>query len=679
MLSHFFLMPSDASQLLHVRHEPLLVVLSITVAAAASLLALHIVQAGQKAPGRFQRQAALLCGCATLGLGIWAMHFIGMLALHLPVHVKYDVPLTLASMLPGIFASWLALRHLMEDKPSRFRVAIAGLVVGIGIATMHYSGMAAMHMEVQLRYASVPFALSLLVAILMAIGSMLIWHRVQSGSDTSWLRMLLPSLLLALAISGMHYISMEAARFLGPSNSPGVANSEKSHELALLVVATCVGLFSFMALLAAVLRYRSMWKQVQRSEARLQAMADTAVDGVITIDSKGIVLSFNPAAEKMFGWDSSDVIGNNLNMLMPSPLAEQHDAYIAQHLLSGEQRAVGRSREVLGMHKDGRHVPLRLSIGQVSTPDGPIFVGFVYDLTERKRTEAQLRIAASVFDHTREGIAVVDANHQIVEVNSAFSRLVDLSRAKCLRMPFEEFYQNAVPPINLQAIWQSVNAQGHWQGEIILQRNSGTEWTQRLSLTAVLNDHKRLSHYVAVVSDVSLQARTGLGIEIKGLYDQLTGLPNELLLLERISHALPSAKRNQTMLAVVSMDFDHFSKVNEIHGRTVGDELITKMAQRVRTQLRGEDTLARGRNDELILLLAGLKDEVNLQTVLKRMHSALQQPLELSTIVIQISTSIGCAIYPQHGQTAEMLLASARQALEHSKPRPMPLTAAMPE
>lgn len=669
MLSNFFLLQSQPDHLLHVQHDPLLVALSVAVAIAASVLALYLVQTGVRTPGRFQRQVALLCGCGTLGLGIWSMHFIGMLALDLPVDVHYHLGWTLASMLPGLFASWLALRHLLVEQPSLPRLLLAGVVVGIGIALMHYSGMSAMHMQADLRYDPWLFAASLAVAVLMAVSALVLWSRMVHRSHSSiWQRLVLPSIVLGGAITGMHYISMSAARFVGHATHPGLDDTGSSHGLALLVIAICGAMFGLLALASAALRYRVLWMQVQRSESRLQAMATTAVDAVITIDGKGLVQSFNPAAERIFGWKAEDIIGHNLNLLMPSPLAEQHDSYLEHYHQTGERRIIGKGREVLGLHKDGRHIPLRLSIGQADTPDGPIFVGFAYDLTERKRTEAQLRIAASVFDHTCEGIAVIDANHLMVETNPAFSHLTGLPREKCLRTLFDDLYQDVKPAIDMRSIWQAVTANGHWQGEIVLPRIDGNDWTQRLSLTAVLNEHKRLTHYVAVLSDVSLHARPNLVLEHKGLYDSLTGLPNELLLVERIAHAIPSAKRNSTQLAVISIDFDHFHRVNEIHGRAVGDELLEKMAHRIRNHLRGEDTLARGRSDELVVVLAGLKDEDGLHIVLNRLRGALQLPVELSSIVIQISASCGWALYPEQGQTADSLLSVARQALEQAKP-----------
>ncbi len=124
-------------------------------------------------------------------------------------------------------------------------------------------------------------------------------------------------------------------------------------------------------------------------------------------------------------------------MLMPSPLAEQHDAHLLKHVGHPEKAITVTDREVLGKRKDGRHVPLHLAIGKASTPSGILFVGVSAKIiSARKRTDAQLRIAASVFQHVREGVAIVDADHNISDVNPAFLRLMEKSREACVGQAF---------------------------------------------------------------------------------------------------------------------------------------------------------------------------------------------------------------------------------------------------
>ncbi len=126
------------------------------------------------------------------------------------------------------------------------------------------------------------------------------------------------------------------------------------------------------------------------SEARLRAVLDSAVDAIITIDEHGIILSFNPAAERLFGYAAAEVIGRNVSVLMPSPYREEHDGYIASYLATGEKKIIGIGREVVGRHKDGTALPLDLSVAEARHADWRIFVGTIRDLRERKQTQEAL-------------------------------------------------------------------------------------------------------------------------------------------------------------------------------------------------------------------------------------------------------------------------------------------------
>jgi PAS domain S-box-containing protein len=120
------------------------------------------------------------------------------------------------------------------------------------------------------------------------------------------------------------------------------------------------------------------------SEARIQAIVNTAVDAIVTIDERGIVQAFNPAAEQIFGYSAGEVIGQNVSMLMPSPHREKHDSYIARYLQTGESRIIGIGREVDALRKDGTTFPVELALSEVPTGNGRLFTGILRDITERK-------------------------------------------------------------------------------------------------------------------------------------------------------------------------------------------------------------------------------------------------------------------------------------------------------
>src|SRR6476659_52405 len=132
-------------------------------------------------------------------------------------------------------------------------------------------------------------------------------------------------------------------------------------------------------------------ERLRTSEARWRSIVESAVEGIVVIDAHGRIEAFNPAAERLFGYTEADVVGRNVNMLMPSPYHEEHDTYLARHLATGAQKIIGTGREVTGLRKDGSTFPLHLSVGEMTVTGAPKFTGILHDLSARMQIEEQLR------------------------------------------------------------------------------------------------------------------------------------------------------------------------------------------------------------------------------------------------------------------------------------------------
>ena len=150
------------------------------------------------------------------------------------------------------------------------------------------------------------------------------------------------------------------------------------------------GTTAFVGIIHDLTERKRVERSLQESAARLKVVVDTAVDGVILIDMQGIVMMFNPACERLFGYRAHEVVGRNVKMLMPAPYRGEHDGYLANYLHTGERKIIGIGREVMGQRKDGTTFPMDLSVGEAKQEGGSIFVGMIHDLTSRKRTEEQL-------------------------------------------------------------------------------------------------------------------------------------------------------------------------------------------------------------------------------------------------------------------------------------------------
>ncbi len=668
MLDGFFLSQAEPAQLLEGYNDPWLLALSIFIALVSASVALRLAAIAQASQG-MARQVALLSGSLVLGCGIWAMHFVGMLAFDLYVPVHYDLGLTLVSMVPGLLASWIALGVLSHSKINSQALLTGGLCVGIGIGAMHYSGMASMQMAPLLRYDPAWFAASLLVAIALSILALRTHFAQWDSSRPQWVTQLAPALLMSAAISGTHYTAMAATRFVGTPDMIAGPETAELRTLAMTVALAAFAIMGLIALLIGLLRYRALWHRVESNEQRLQSMVDMAVDGIVTIDRHGCIQAYNPAAEAIFGWTAAETLGRNVSMLMPSPLAEQHDGYIERYHRTGEARMMGSGREVLGLHRNGRHLPLKMSLKKVDTPDALLFVGFVTDLSERKKTEARLRIAASVVEHSYEGILVLDAHYQVVDMNPAYLRMSALTQAHCKGRALEDLYPPDAFSPDFDTVRRTVAKTTHWQGELETLGTNGVKVVHRMSISAVLDDHQRPQHYIAVVTDITQEKLHERKLEKIALYDALTGLPNRRLLNDRLAQGIHAATRQQTMLAILYIDLDGFKQVNDQMGHADGDLLLCEVGRRIRAELRGEDTAARVGGDEIVLLMGDWNTGQQTETTIERLLQVICHPVELPRGTVRVTASIGVSIFPLDAQTPDQLLARADTAMYEAKQR----------
>ena len=390
LLNQWFVDSASEGMQVFGQHEPVLVLLSVVVAVLTSAMALQLAGVARVSQNRFHRQLAIATGAVALGGGVWSMHFIGMLAFQLCATVRYDPLITLASVLPSLFASWVALSLLSQRRLNIHQLVGGGVLVGAGIGAMHYSGMAAMQMAPLLRYDPWMFALSILVAVVLAVLSL--WVRFGVRQHFSKGQALsLAALVMGLAISGMHYTGMAAARFVGMEEFSQARSVEGSFYLALAVAMATLALSMLVAAVNGLLRYRDLYRQMQGSQSRMAAVLDTAVDGIITIDERGQILAVNPSVERLFGWGSAELLGQNIRMLMPEPHRSQHDGYLSHFKETGDARIIGVGREVEGLHKDGRHLPMRLAIGRAELPGQVLYIGFITDISQRREMEQALR------------------------------------------------------------------------------------------------------------------------------------------------------------------------------------------------------------------------------------------------------------------------------------------------
>jgi len=285
----------------------------------------------------------------------------------------------------------------------------------------------------------------------------------------------------------------------------------------------------------------------------------------------------------------------------------------------------------------------------------------------RKQTDEALRLAASVYEASSEAVMVVDPGNRIVAVNPAFTSTtgytIDEVRGQDPALLAsgrhdKDFYQH---------MWQSILSTGSWQGEIWNRRKNGEEYVEWVSINTVLDDAGDVQRRVAIFNDVSERKAAEAMVWRKANYDGLTGLPNRQLFLDRIQQALIKAGRDGDAAALLFIDLDHFKDVNDTLGHEAGDLLLQEAAERIRGCVRHSDTVARLGGDEFTVLLTSVEDPSVVERVARSIASRLAGPFRLGAESAYVSASIGITLYPQDGQTVEMLFKQADQAMYAAK------------
>jgi len=312
--------------------------------------------------------------------------------------------------------------------------------------------------------------------------------------------------------------------------------------------------------------------------------------------------------------------------------------------------------------------PKRRAYGPHSTRQLLIIVS---DISERKRLEVELLLAAQVFEHSAEGIVITSGNGTILRVNHAFTVVTGYQQNEVLGKNPRLLKSGWHDGEYYAAMWSSIALRDHWEGEIWNRRKNGEIYAEWLSIVAIRDLADQVINYIAIFSDITERKVAEQRMEHLAHYDMLTQLPNRMLFHDRLKQALIKATRHQTWLAVMLLDLDRFKEVNDQLGHDTGDLLLQQVARRLKDTVRASDTLARLGGDEFIALLSGFDGchaaTTGASTVAANIVEDLSRPFDLGGHQVTITTSVGIAIAPQDGTTLSELIKHADTAMYSAK------------
>jgi diguanylate cyclase (GGDEF)-like protein/PAS domain S-box-containing protein len=289
------------------------------------------------------------------------------------------------------------------------------------------------------------------------------------------------------------------------------------------------------------------------------------------------------------------------------------------------------------------------------------------DITERRRAEKELRLAAEVFDTAGEGIFVTDPDGTILDVNTAYCEITGYQREEVIGQNPRMMKSNRHDRSFYTSMWGSIRNQGFWQGEVWDRRKSGEIYPKWLTINTVHGDSGGISHYVASFSDITEVKAKQERIEYLAHYDALTDLPNRTLFHERLTRSIATSRRLGRPLALLFIDLDRFKEINDTMGHPAGDELLRHVAVRLGGLTRESDTVCRLGGDEFTVILPHLTGSDDAARVARKILAACREPFDLMGRTVYISATIGITLCPEDSAEADTLIRNADTAMYHAK------------
>ncbi len=378
-------------------YNPYLVLLSVVIAVLACFTAFGTTERVYFCRTRSEKFLWVLFGAFSMGSGVWAMHFIGSLALQLPIAVSYNLFITCISIIPAILASsvvlWMMSQARCQTDTCLKRLLLSGILLGSGIGVMHYTGMEAMELNATMLYINSVFILSIIVAVVLATIALVIQQQVTQSEKYQFInrKQALGALVMGFAVSGMHYTAIYAVEFVPlKENADHLLKGVNSSVLSAIISAVVFLILTVALVVPHMLRFRQMAQQLQKNEEDLKiaAIAFQTHEAIMVTDADSNILRINNAFTRIMGYTEQEVINRNPRMLASG----RHESVFYKNFWKKLEESGKWSGEIWNRRKNGEVFPEWQSVSAVQNDDGDIthYISFFSDISEFKSAEKEI-------------------------------------------------------------------------------------------------------------------------------------------------------------------------------------------------------------------------------------------------------------------------------------------------
>ncbi|WP_028696196.1 sensor domain-containing protein [Pseudomonas cremoricolorata] len=426
-------------------------------------------------------------------------------------------------------------------------------------------------------------------------------------------------------------------------------------------------------------------ESLRDSEQRYRMLAESISDVIFSTDSQLKLNYVSPSVKVVLGYEVEWIFSNGWQSTIANPAQLSGVLKLVEQVTSalGNLEQLARLRSDLPtqlflfdcLRADGRKIPIELRVVLVWDEHGGFegILGVGRDISQQRRAEKDLRMAATVFEHSTSAILITDPAGYIVQANEAFSRVSGYAVSDVLDQLPGMLVVDSQQEAHLRYVLKQLHQRGSWEGEVWLKRRSGEHYPAWVGITAVFDDEGDLASYVCFFTDISERKASEQRIHRLAYYDALTHLPNRTLFQDRLYTALQQAQRNTSWVVLMFLDLDRFKPINDSLGHAAGDRMLKDMAERLLACVHDDDTVARMGGDEFTLLLqprpsreASLTRAIH---VAENILASLVRPFVLENREFFVTASIGIALSPQDGSELSQLMKNADTAMYHAKER----------
>ena len=423
-------------------------------------------------------------------------------------------------------------------------------------------------------------------------------------------------------------------------------------------------LTGYLMIAADLREHKRMQQRLKETEALFRNAFAAAANGIAILDLNDTLIKVNPAFSNLLQINEIDGFrfAEDLEPESWATLKEWLDGLL-------EPGAQPVHVEFQFVRRSGGRLWAALSIALLTDDGGQpsYYVLQLQDIGERRRLDGELKLAASVFNNSSEGVYITDQRGVIISVNPSFTRITGWTSEMIVGKHTAFFRSDYQSSEFYQDISRALRDTNFWQGELWSRVKDGKAVLTRLSITRIVNDKGLAERYVAVFNDITELRQKDERLLYQAYHDLLTDLPNRLMLSERLRQEFLRAQRRKQMVALLFLDIDHFKYTNDTLGHDLGDCLLKSVAVRLLGSVRETDMVCRLGGDEFVVMLPEVDELKNVSLVARKITESMSAGFHLQGHDLRVTVSIGISVYPQDGATPTTLLRNADTAMYRAK------------